>query len=41
MTRDKWVYRMILSVGDQVEVLEPQHIREIIKERAKKIFDKY
>ncbi|MGO4889918.1 helix-turn-helix transcriptional regulator [Anaerobacillus sp. MEB173] len=38
---DEWVYRMILSLGDQVEVLEPQHIRHIIKEKAKKICEKY
>lgn len=41
LPEDEWVYRMILSLGDQVEVLEPQHIRQIMKERAKKIFDKY
>ena len=28
LPEDEWVYRMILSLGDQVEVLEPQHIRE-------------
>ncbi|MEH7122243.1 WYL domain-containing protein [Bacillus sp. JJ1773] len=41
LPEDEWVYRMILSLGDQVEVLNPQHIREIIKERAKEICDKY
>ncbi|QFT91115.1 HTH domain protein [Bacillus sp. THAF10] len=38
---DEWIYRMILSLGDQVEVLGPQHIRDIMKDRAKKIFDRY
>ncbi|WP_432666386.1 YafY family protein [Wukongibacter baidiensis] len=38
---DEWVYGMILSFGDWVEVIEPEHIREIIKERAKKVFEKY
>lgn len=31
---DEWVYGMILSYGSEVEVLEPEHIRDIIKERA-------
>ncbi|MEI5906324.1 YafY family protein [Bacillus spongiae] len=38
---DEWVYGMILHFGDQVEVLKPEHIRSIIKERAEKIFKKY
>jgi hypothetical protein len=41
LPEDEWIYRMILSLGDQVEVLELQHIRQIIKERAKKNYDKY
>ncbi|WP_420491832.1 WYL domain-containing protein [Neobacillus niacini] len=28
LPEDEWVYRLILGLGDQVEVLEPQHIRE-------------
>jgi predicted DNA-binding transcriptional regulator YafY len=38
---DEWVYGYILSFGSYAEVLEPQHIRKIIKERAKKIAEKY
>lgn len=38
---DEWVYRMIFSLGSEIEVLEPEHIREIMKERAKKIYNKY
>lgn len=38
---DEWVYGMILSFGDWVEVIEPQHIRRIIRNRAKKVFEKY
>ncbi|MGP4078529.1 helix-turn-helix transcriptional regulator [Pseudalkalibacillus sp. R45] len=38
---DEWVYGMILRFGDQVEVIEPEHIRTIIKERAEKIMKKY
>ncbi|EPS56596.1 TPA: helix-turn-helix transcriptional regulator [Clostridium botulinum] len=38
---DDWVYSMILSYGECVEVLEPNHIREIIKDKCKKINDIY
>jgi len=34
---DEWVYGFILSFGEHVEVLEPQHLRAIIKEKAEKI----
>jgi predicted DNA-binding transcriptional regulator YafY len=32
---------MILSFGNNVEVIEPHHIREIIKYKAKNILEKY
>ncbi len=38
---DEWVYSMILSYGEFVEVLEPHYIKEIIKDRAQKIYEKY
>ncbi|AJD31938.1 YafY family protein [Clostridium sporogenes] len=38
---DEWVYSMILSYGEYVEVIEPNHIREIIKNKCKKINDIY
>lgn len=38
---DEWVYSMILSFGDSVEVIEPNHIRQIIHNRAKNILKKY
>ena len=38
---DDWVYGKILSFGTYAEVLEPAHIREIIKEKAEKIAEKY
>jgi predicted DNA-binding transcriptional regulator YafY len=38
---DEWVYSMILSYGEYVEVIEPTHIREIIKNKCKKISDIY
>jgi len=33
---DEWVYGYILSFGNYVEVLEPQHIRNIITDRMRK-----
>ncbi len=38
---DEWVYTNILSYGENVEVLEPPHIRKIIREKAKKIYNRY
>ena len=38
---EEWVYGYILSFGSNAEVLEPEHIREIIKTRAKEILEKY
>lgn len=38
---DEWVYSIILSYGEFVEVLQPQHIRKIIQEKAKKIINYY
>jgi len=34
---DNWVYGFILSYGEYAEVLEPPHLRDIIKEKAKKM----
>ena len=38
---DDWVYGRILSYGEYIEVLEPEHIREIIKKKTSKIIKKY
>ena len=38
---DNWVYGFILSFGEYIEVLEPSHIKEIIKNKAAKISEKY
>ena len=38
---EEWVYGYILSFGGYAEVVEPEHIREIIKNRAKEIAEKY
>ena len=36
---DSWVYGFILSFAEHVEVLEPAHLRDIIKAKAAKIYD--
>lgn len=38
---DEWLYGFILSFADQVEVLEPTHIREIIQQKTRKIIKLY
>ncbi len=38
---DYWVYGFILSFGDSVEILNPPHIKEIIKRMSKNIYEKY
>ncbi len=38
---DEWVYGTILSYGEYIEVLEPERIRQIIKEKAQKTADKH
>ena len=40
-TEDNWTYGFILSFGEYIEVLEPAHMREIIKDKAQKISEKY
>jgi predicted DNA-binding transcriptional regulator YafY len=38
---DEWVYGYIMSFGSYVEVLEPPHIRDIVRERIKKTLKFY
>ena len=38
---EEWIYGYVLSFGGNAEVIEPEHIREIIKARAKEILIKY
>lgn len=38
---DEWVYGYIMSFGSYVEVLEPDHIRDIVGERMKKALEAY
>ena len=37
LPEDEWVYGYILSFGCFVKVIEPDHIREIIKDRSERI----
>jgi len=37
----EWVYGMILSYGDAVEVIEPLYLRDIIRDRAKNVWQLY
>lgn len=41
LPENEWLYSMILSYGDLVEVLAPTHLREIIREKSLKILKKY
>ena len=41
LPEDNWLYGFILSLGEYIEILEPVHIREIIKNKAGKIYGKY
>ena len=36
---DNWVYGFVLSFGEHIKVLEPEYLRQIIKEKAQKILD--
>jgi len=39
--QDDWVCGFVLSFGEYIEVLEPEHIRETIREKLKKMQKKY
>lgn len=38
---DEWVYSFLLGFGDRVEVLEPERLRRLIRDRAKSIVNVY
>jgi len=38
---DNWVYSFVLSYGKHIEVMEPEHLREVIKEEGREIMKKY
>ena len=40
MPYDEWVIGFLLSFGDLVEIIEPLSLKEVIAERAKKIYEK-
>jgi len=40
-SQDNWLYSLVLSYGEHIEVVEPAHIREIIREKAQKIAKKH
>ncbi|MDE5597362.1 MAG: YafY family transcriptional regulator [Lachnospiraceae bacterium] len=37
---DEWIIGFLLSVGHHVEIIEPPDLKEVIAERAKKIYEK-
>ena len=41
LPEDNWVYGFVLSFGEYAEVLEPEHLRNTIKEKVKKISARY
>ncbi|OGU81012.1 MAG: hypothetical protein A2499_09770 [Stygiobacter sp. RIFOXYC12_FULL_38_8] len=41
MPNDNWLHSIILGSGEHVEVLEPEYLRNIIKEKAEKICMNY
>lgn len=41
LLEDEWVYGYIMSFGSYVEVLEPPHLRDIIRQRMKKALEYY
>lgn len=38
---DEWMYGRILSFGEFIEVLKPEHVRKAVRERSRKIMEKY
>ena len=38
---DEWLYGFIMSFGEYVEILEPKHVQEIVREKAQTIAKKY
>lgn len=38
---DEWLIGYLLSFGTQVDIIEPVYLRDIVAERARKIYEKY
>lgn len=41
MPEDEWLIGYLLSFGTQVDIVEPAYLKDILAERAKKIYEKY
>ena len=41
LPENNWLYGFLLSFGPALEILEPQHIREIVAEMALQVYKKY
>lgn len=41
LPENNWLYGFLLSFGNEIEVVSPPHIRTILSEIAKKIYEKY
>lgn len=41
MPEDEWLIGYLLSFGTQVDIIEPAYMRDVVAERAKKIYEKY
>ena len=41
LPEDEWLIGYLLSFGIQVDIIEPAYLKEIVAERAKKIYEKY
>ena len=40
MSQDEWLIGYLLSFGVQVEIIEPVHLKKVIAEKAKEIYEK-
>lgn len=41
MPEDPWLIGFLLSLGTQVEIIEPEHLKNMVADEAKKIYEKY
>lgn len=41
LPEDNWVHGFVLSFGEYAEVIEPEHLRKTINDKAKKISERY
>ncbi|MFC5599624.1 helix-turn-helix transcriptional regulator [Deinococcus cellulosilyticus] len=38
---DEWLYGLLLQLGDQVEILSPPHLRDVICQKALRVYERY